>query len=126
MYGNNWDNVGTVIMVCFVPATLYPHIFVSFTNKQAIMNKYFISIEPEDIYRLKQKIDGQLDDLKEMLEHKRQDLPEAEWTDFVHRARKSILEHPDQYLEGELPSADILSYVVNAVFDKFLKDVLKK
>ncbi|MCD9019944.1 hypothetical protein [Parachryseolinea silvisoli] len=90
------------------------------------MNKYFISIEPEDIYRLKQKIDGQLDDLKEMLEHKRQDLPEAEWTDLVHRARKSILEHPDQYLEGELPSADILSYVVNAVFDKFLKDVLKK
>jgi hypothetical protein len=104
----------------------YPYIFFSFTGKQAIMNKYFISIEPEDIYRLKQKIDGQLEDLKEMLEHKRLNLPDAEWTDFVHLARKSILEHPDQYLEGELPTAETLSYVVNAVFDDFLKSVLKK
>jgi hypothetical protein len=105
---------------------VYPHIFVSFTYKQAIMNKYSISIEPEDIFRLKQKIDGQLEDLKEMLEHKRLQLPDAEWTEFVDRARKSILEHPDQYLEGDLPTAETLSYVVNSVFDSFLKSVLKK
>ena len=113
-------------MGCLVPGNVYPHIFVSFTYKQAIMNKYSISIEPEDIFRLKQKIDGQLEDLKEMLEHKRLQLPDTEWTEFVDRARKSILEHPDQYLEGELPAAETLSYVVNSLFDSFLKSVLKK
>ena len=79
-----------------------------------------------DISGLRQKFDGQLDDLKEMLEHKRPHMPEAEWIDFVHRARKSILTHPDQYLDGELPTVEILSTLVNAIIDDFLKDVLKK
>lgn len=90
------------------------------------MNEHSLSGTPSDISVLKQKIDGQLDDLKEMLEHKRLHLPDAEWTDFVDRARKSILEHPDQYLEGDVPATEILSHVVNAVFEDFLKGLPKK
>jgi hypothetical protein len=78
---------------------------------------------PSDISGLRQKIDDQLDDLKEMLAHRRLHMQDAEWIDFVHRARKSILEHPDQYLEGELPTPEILLTVVNAILDDFVKSI---
>jgi hypothetical protein len=100
--------------------------FLSFAGKQVIMDEHFLSGVPADISALKQKFDRQLDDLKEMLEHKRPDLPVGEWRDFVQLTRKSILEHPDQYLEGDLPTAEILVQVINAVFDDFLKDLSKK
>jgi hypothetical protein len=86
------------------------------------MSEHIAPGESLDISRLRQKIDDQLDDLKEMLQHRRTQMPAAEWIDFVHRARKSILAYPDQYLEGELPPSEILLTVVNAIFDDFLKD----
>ena len=89
------------------------------------MKEDFLSSTPADSTGLKQKFDRQLDDLKEMLEHKRPHLPEGEWQDFVQLTRRSILEHPDQYLDGDLPTAEILLQVINGVFDDFLKDLSK-
>ena len=69
---------------------------------------------------LKRRLNHELESIKVMLVHKKEDLPVEEWFQFVEATRKSILLHPDQYLEKDFPSKEILESTVNKVFEDFL------
>jgi len=76
--------------------------------------------ETVDAGALKRRLNHELESIKVMLVHKKGDLPIAEWLQFVEVTRKSILLHPDQYLEKDVPSKEILETIINKIFEDFL------
>jgi hypothetical protein len=69
---------------------------------------------------LKRRLNHELESIKVMLVHKKGSLPIEEWYQFVETTRQRILLHPDQYLEKDFPSKEILESTVNKIFEDFL------
>jgi hypothetical protein len=69
-----------------------------------------------EITRFKLKFNYELEPIKDMLLHRREDMPMHEWLNFVEQTRQSILNNPDQFLEKGLPARDILEIVINRIF----------
>ena len=75
------------------------------------------TIEPAVI---KRRLNHELESIKVMLVHKKGDLPIEEWYHFVETTRKSILLHPDQYLEKDLPAKEVLESIITKIFEDFV------
>lgn len=67
----------------------------------------------------KRKINNQLESIKVMLVHRKGELSNEQWLNFVSQTRESILEHPDQYLDKDLPKT-LVATVVENIFEEFL------
>lgn len=78
------------------------------------------SEEDIDIGVLKRRLNHELEPLKVMLVHKKGDLLPDDWLQFVEITRKSILQHPDQYLDRDFPSREVLETLINKIFEDFL------
>lgn len=76
----------------------------------------------EDIKVIKQKVNAEIQPLKEMLSHRYDPVKKKEWLQFIAKTKNSIIQHPDQYIGMEiLPSPEILSELLNEIFDDYIK-----
>lgn len=75
----------------------------------------------EDLEDLNQKYRRQIKPVLEMLKHKKIELGNNEWKNFVGRTEQSIKDSPDQYL-SELPKKEILDLIIHRLFNEFLNE----
>jgi len=75
-----------------------------------------------DLKTLKQKINVDIQPLKEMLSHRYDPMKKKQWLTFVNRIKDSVIQNPSQYIETEdLPDYETLSNLVNDIFDDYVK-----
>jgi hypothetical protein len=77
----------------------------------------------DDIKIYKRKINSDLAPIKDMLAHKQTTVDKNEWLNFVEQTRISIINHPEQYLEPELPDRKILPVIITGIFEEFINDL---
>jgi hypothetical protein len=70
----------------------------------------------------KRKYDRQLRHLKLILMSRKNEIPTEEWIRLVYATKRSVINHPEQYLVGEIPDRNILILSVERVFKGFLED----
>ena len=76
--------------------------------------------KPIDTVAIKRRLNHELESIKVMLVHKKGDLPIEVWHQFVEATCKSILLHPDQYLEKDLPAKEVLEPIIIKIFEDFV------
>jgi hypothetical protein len=85
------------------------------------MNIYRLLMK-EDLKVLKQKINAEMQPLKEMLSHRYDPVQKKQWLQFITKVKSSVMRNPDQYIEMEmLPSPEILSELLNEIFDEYVR-----
>ena len=80
------------------------------------MNNEVLDYELIAIHKHKYK--HQLAPILEMINHRKFELSSSDWSEFVERVKHSMLKKPDQYLFGELLSEEILTIVINEIFQE--------
>ena len=70
----------------------------------------------------KRKYDRQLRHVKLILMSNKNQIPTEEWIRLVYATKKSVINHPEQYLDGEIPDRKILILSIERVFKGFLED----
>lgn len=70
----------------------------------------------------KRKYDRQLRHVKLILMTSKTQIPMEEWIRLVYATKKSVINHPEQYLEGEIPDRKILIQSIERVFKGFFED----
>lgn len=86
------------------------------------MNKEMLDII--EMARLKRRFNLELETIKVMMTHKKREMENSEWLDFVKRTRVSIVNHPDQFLTQTLPVQEVVDTLVCKIFDEFLSNEL--
>jgi len=75
-----------------------------------------------DLKALKQKINVDIQPLKEMLSHRYDPMQKKQWLALIRRVKDSIVQNPEQYIEAEsLPDHETLSNLVNDIFEDYVK-----
>jgi hypothetical protein len=76
----------------------------------------------EDLKVLKQKVNAEMQPLKEMLSHRYDPVQKKQWLQFVVKVKSSVMQNPDQYIGMEiLPSPKILSELLDEIFDDYVR-----
>lgn len=73
-----------------------------------------------EIASFKRKFNNQLEPIKVMLIHRKIGLTREEWVNFVSVTRQSIIDHPDQYLDCDLPDKSTFEFLVEKIFEEFV------
>jgi len=60
----------------------------------------------------------------ELFEHKKEVLSQQDWENFILLTKKSVLNHPDQFLGGDLPLALETEQIVDEIFLEYLENKL--
>ncbi|NOT74938.1 MAG: hypothetical protein HOP08_08410 [Cyclobacteriaceae bacterium] len=76
----------------------------------------------DEIEYLYKRYRNQIRPFMEMLKHKRAELSDADWRDFVTHTRENIINAPDQYF-SDLPNGDLLEKLVHRLFVEFFEEV---
>ena len=71
---------------------------------------------------LKRKINNQLNPIKVMLVNRKKDMSNEEWLNLVSNTKKSILDHPGQYIDEDLDENLQIEIVIDQIFEEFIKD----
>jgi len=77
----------------------------------------------DEVRLQKHRINKALEPIKIMLLNKRATMTHHAWHEFVAQTRQSILHSPEQYLESESLTTDLLSTLVETSFNEFLHDL---
>jgi hypothetical protein len=75
-----------------------------------------------DSASLKRKINNQLNPIKVMLMNRKQNMSKEDWLNLVTNTRRSILDHPSQYIYKDWDENLPIEIVIDQIFDEFLKD----
>ena len=77
----------------------------------------------DEITEFKMKFNRSLEPIKVMLINRKEKLGQEDWLRFVELTKSSVIQNPDQYLGRELPQHEILTMIVQGIFDDFLRHV---
>jgi hypothetical protein len=75
------------------------------------------TLDLKTVAQYKAKYQRELSAIFEMVDHQKTQLPKNEWQNFVKRVKESILNSPDQYVTGTLPSRIVLETVLSELFE---------
>jgi hypothetical protein len=81
-----------------------------------------LMMEDRKVNGYKRKFDRQLRHVKLILMSSRAKLPSEDWIRLVYATKKSVINNPEQYLNGEIPDRKILILSIERVFKGFLED----
>ena len=74
----------------------------------------------EEVTSIKRRFNHQLEPIKVMLVNKKNDMTREEWIEFIDRTRRSVLDHPNQYLDHHTPNTDLVEFIINRIFNDFI------
>jgi hypothetical protein len=105
----------------FVHLIIYFYLLQPYILDEGLVNIYHVLMK-EDLKVLKQKINAEMQPLKEMLSHRYDPVQKKQWLQFITKVKSSVVRNPDQYIAMEiLPSAEILSELLGEIFDEYIR-----
>jgi len=77
----------------------------------------------DEVRLQKHRINKALEPIKVMLLNKRAGMTHLAWHAFVAQTRQHVLNSPEQYLESDSLTTDMMYTLVETSFDEFLHDL---